>query len=246
MRHTLYWERDPSDREPPPIGGTIEVGGDEAMHATKSKRLREGDGCVVCDGAGTLASCVVERATKSRVTLRVDGVERAMPASPRVEVFGATPKGQRLDKMLDMLGQCGCALWRPLTTARGVVEPGAHKLERARRIGVEALKQSGRAHLMAIGGEASFEEALAPDEGVTILLADGEGVWRPPTFGEVTHTVRVLVGPEGGFTPGERATALERDAGLVRLGVHVMRIETASVVATAWAMMGGEGHQRDA
>ena len=237
MRHTLYWDRHSEGGTPPPNGQVVEIAGDEAMHATKSKRLREGDGCVVCDGAGVVVSGVVVRATKSRVEVEVVSSEVVAPLRPRVEVFGATPKGQRLDKMLDMLGQCGCALWRPLSTSRGVVAPGAHKLERARRISVEALKQSGGAHLMAIGEEVSFTDALTPTPGTRIVLADGTGEQAVRGLGEGVGTVRLLVGPEGGFTDEERAMALEQGrATCVSLGPLVMRIETASVVGAAWAM----------
>jgi 16S rRNA (uracil1498-N3)-methyltransferase len=43
--------------------------------------------------------------------------------------------------------------------------------------------------------------------------------------------VRLLVGPEGGWTEGELADAVEAGARVVRFGRHVMRIETAAVVA---------------
>jgi 16S rRNA (uracil1498-N3)-methyltransferase len=239
MRHTLFWQRGADAGSPPSIGDAIELVGDEAMHAVKSKRLREGDACLVCDGAGVVATCAVVRATKSRVELAVEGAEVVEAATPRVEVWGATPKGQRLDKMLDMLAQCGCALWRPMSTERGVVEPGAHKLERAERISVEALKQCGRAHLMAIGEEASFADALDAGAGTRVVVADAGGTSAAWGSDGGTACVRLLVGPEGGFTPAEMALARERGAAVVRLGVHVMRIETASVVGCAWAMTDG-------
>lgn len=238
MRHTLYWEREEGAGTLPDTGELIELVGDEAMHAAKSKRLREGDGCLLCDGAGVVASCVVVEARKSRVVVRVEGAAVRPAPTPRVEVCGATPKGQRLDKMLDMLAQCGASCWRPLVTSRGVVEPGAHKLERARRISVEALKQSGRAHLMAIGEEIAFEEAL---EGARVVVCDGSGAsgeWRVASGAD--H-VRVLIGSEGGFTPEEMTLARERGAEVVRLGAYVLRIETAAVVATGLLMSGSVG-----
>ncbi len=234
MRHTLYWHRGPASGRPPTIGEIIEIDGDEAMHGVKAKRLREGEVCRACDGAGVVLLGEVIEAKRSRLRLRIDEARFEAPTTPRLEVCSATPKGQRLEKMLDMLAQCGVAVWRPLVTRRGVVEPGAHKLERAERISIEALKQCGRAHLMRIEGDIGLEEALDDADGTRVVVADGtgdSGAWEGDA-----ERVRVLVGPEGGFSDEELALVRERGARVARLGPHVLRIEAASVLASGWVM----------
>ncbi len=235
MAHTLYWERDPASAgaAPPAPGESITITGEEAAHAAKSKRLRPGDGLRVTDGAGLVCLAIVERTTKSTLELTIEAAELVPAIMPRVEVCSAAPKGQRLDKMLDMLGQTGAASWRPLATDLGVVEPGANKLARAERIAVEALKQSGGGHAMQIEGEVPFAEALEAPEGTTVLIADASGANLSAEGGAGVGSaacVRLLVGPEGGFTERERALAESSGARAVRLGPRILRIETACVI----------------
>jgi 16S rRNA (uracil1498-N3)-methyltransferase len=45
--------------------------------------------------------------------------------------------------------------------------------------------------------------------------------------------VLALVGPEGGFTAAELAAAEHAGAGLVNLGPHILRVETAAVALAA-------------
>ena len=64
----------------------------------------------------------------------------------------------------------------------------------------------------------------------TALLAEGGS----PASRE--QPLVLVVGPEGGLTEEERGALLEAGAGPVRLGPHVLRIETAAEAAVAIAM----------
>jgi 16S rRNA (uracil1498-N3)-methyltransferase len=50
-----------------------------------------------------------------------------------------------------------------------------------------------------------------------------------------THapTIRLLIGPEGGWTPDELRAARDAGARIASFGPHTMRIETAAPVAAA-------------
>ncbi len=66
-----------------------------------------------------------------------------------------------------------------------------------------------------------------------VVVADAEGTrYRPGSGGRAG--VRLLIGPEGGWSDAERA-AIGSAPGvlLARFGPHVMRIETAAVAAAA-------------
>jgi 16S rRNA (uracil1498-N3)-methyltransferase len=144
-----------------------------------------------------------------------------------VEVVSAAPKGPRLGDMIDGLSQVGAASWSPLDSARGVVEPGAAKLGRLERIAAEAAKQCGRAWRLEIGAGLRFEDSLG---GGNVVLADALGA---PYKASGQGTVRVLVGPEGGWDPRELDAARRAGVRIARFGPHAMRIETATVAAAA-------------
>jgi 16S rRNA (uracil1498-N3)-methyltransferase len=222
-RHTIVVDDRPLPTDP---GAPISIEGDEAKHAIRVKRVGEGDIVRLLDGKGTV---VITRVTEARRTLHVvvDSVAEEPRPAISVQMATATPKGPRLDKMIDMLGQVGAASWCPLATKLGVVEPGSNKIDRMERICRESAKQSLRAWPMTIGSPMSFKGALATEEGTRLVIADASGGdYRPAGRG----TVRALVGPEGGWTDEERSAAQSAGAQVVSLGPHVLRIETAAVV----------------
>lgn len=225
-RHTLYLDDRPLPSSP---GESIRVEGDEAKHAIRVKRLGNGDQVRVLDGKGGV---LLMRVTDARRTLElvVEAIETQPSPSFEIQIASATPKGPRLDKMIDMLGQVGAGLWQPLSTKYGVVEPGANKIDRMERICRESAKQSLRAWPMKIGAPLSFEDSLVTEPGTRLVIADASGGDYQPGGAGV---VRALVGPEGGWTEGELDAARKAGAQVVGLGPHVLRIETAAVVLCA-------------
>lgn len=213
----------------------ITVEGEEAKHAVRVKRLRPGDPIRILDGQGSIALGHVE-STGRELTVLINSVERAEPVRPAVHAWTATPKGPRIDKMIDSLVQAGAASWRAMSTSLGVVDPGSGKLDRVQRIAAEAAKQSQRPWLMEIDRKSSFDDALMPSPGQALVIADGSGsAYRPTGAG----SIRVLIGPEGGFTPDELDRSRRAGAQVISLGPHFMRIELAAPIAVA-AILAGE------
>jgi len=214
----------------PKPGEVAAIEGDEARHALRVKRVRGGEQVELLDGRGGVALGEVVEGGRDELRVRIRDVRHVEPTRPRVEVWTAVPKGGRVDEMIDQLAQAGAASWGPLETARGVVEPRESKMERLERIAREASKQCGRAWTLAIAAKQTAADALRGGEGVRVVVADssGGGYRRDPGR---TNTIRLLIGPEGGWTPEELAAAGAAGATIAAFGPHVMRIETAAVVA---------------
>ena len=222
-RHTLYLT------EIPEPGTSILIEGDEAKHAIRVKRVAAGDLIALTDGRGLTALANVTDARRT-LTLTVRTTDHAARTSPSVRVLTASPKGPRLEKMIDALSQVGAASWGALGTKLGVVDPGENKLDRAERVALESAKQCGRAWLLEIGETATLEEACSAPAGTDVVIADASGESYTPT-GDAC--VRVLIGPEGGWREDELERAQESGARACRFGPYVMRIETAAAAATA-------------
>lgn len=238
------------DVEVPPVGEVLRIGGDEASHALRVKRLEPGQRLRVLDGAGFVAiarltgthkggreGLVMEALIEQRDQSPFPGV------SPWVDVLSATPKGARVDEMIDALSQVGAASWSPLETERGVVDPREHKLARLERIARESAKQCGRAWVLRIEGKQELDAAMRADHAgaaCTIIMADATGEPWPSVAASLAAAprVRLLIGPEGGWTDAERQRARAAGARLVRFGPHVMRIEQAAAAASAVLMAG--------
>ncbi len=229
----------------PDTGQTLEIAGEEAAHAVRVKRVSPGDHLGLMDGAGVLAEATAEQVIKGgkrdgpALIVRIDSrSEVPWPGvAPQVEVLSATPKGSRVDELVDGLSQAGAASWSPLHTARGVVDPRDAKLARLERIAREAAKQCARPWMLRIGPQQSFARAIEPD-GAHVVVADATG---GPWVGSMNdgRRLRLLVGPEGGWTGDELAGATRAGATIARFGVHTMRIEVAAVAACAVLMSHG-------
>lgn len=223
-----------TDAIPSDVGSVVRIGGEEAHHAARVRRLEPGDKVALHDGLGGIAETSLVRAQKSRddwsLELRVDAVRREPAPSPPLEVWASAPKGDRLEAMLDGLSQIGASAWRPLLSERTVVEPRPGKLDRLRRVTIESMKQCGRAWALSIGEPASLARVFETGAWVVVAHADAAMLAAPQA---VPTAVRLVVGPEGGLSPTELESLRCGGATLATFGPHIMRIETAAVVAAS-------------
>jgi 16S rRNA (uracil1498-N3)-methyltransferase len=216
--HRIMLREGPEARE----GQTLRIDGPEAKHA-RVRRLAPGDRVEILNGWGCVAMATVV-GFPGALEVRVEEVRRVERLSPRVEVASATPKGGRLDELIGGLSQVGVGSWRGLRTNRGVAEVRGSKSARIEKLAEEASKQCGRAWVMEVGKELSIEEAVAGE----VVVADAEGQAYEASGG---REIRLLVGPEGGWTEDEMRLMREAGARVCSFGAHVMRIEVAAVVA---------------
>lgn len=180
-------------------------------------RLSSGAAITYTDGRGTVGEglwdgSVIERGNERTVTSVV----------PIVTIAVAPPRSKDRQRFIvEKLQELAVQRLVWLSTAYGQVRPpGADK---ATAWATAALEQSRGAHLMEID-EAALG-ALDVDE---VLWADGTGDPVGSLAGG-EGSVTIAIGPEGGWSSGERALFANR----VSLGPTVLRTETAAIVAAA-------------
>lgn len=188
-------------------------------HLQRVLRVRAGEAITVSDGAGGVRACRFgDELEPAEPTRRVER------PSPEVTVAFAPTKGDRPEWAVQKLTEVGVDRIVPLVTARSVVrwddDRVAHHLARLRRVVREAAMQSRRAWLPTVEDVEVFADATARPGAV---LADLDG--EPPSLACPV----VLIGPEGGWADEELEQTTARPR--VRLGEHVLRTETAAVVA---------------
>jgi 16S rRNA (uracil1498-N3)-methyltransferase len=213
---------------------TLHIEGDEAHHALRVKRLRTNETVELLDGSGTTARATLESPDPRRrtITVRVLASHHHPPVRPAVHVYAPAPKGAALEHMIDQLSQAGAASWTPLRTDHSEREP--RSLDRLRRVAIESAKQCGRPYLLDIRPPADLAAALRSD--ALVLVADAAG--SSPEAVEA-DSIAVLIGPEGGWSDAERDRFAASGLRRLKLGPHVMRIETAAVVAAAAMLLPG-------
>jgi 16S rRNA (uracil1498-N3)-methyltransferase len=225
----------------PSVGEIALIEGDEAKHAARVKRLQPGHHALLLDGRGSVARGVIlgpealtpeqsarrERRGEWLLPIRIEHTDHAPPVRPSLNLFTATPKGARLDDMIDALSQAGAASWSPLDTRHGVVDPRETKLARIERLAVEASKQCGRPWVLTTGPKRTLRDLLGSPTTPVVLADASGGPYRPTGAAEIS----LLIGPEGGWASEELDMARAANARVHSFGPYVMRIETAAVVA---------------
>ncbi|MDE6497346.1 MAG: 16S rRNA (uracil(1498)-N(3))-methyltransferase [Muribaculaceae bacterium] len=221
----------------PDIATTAVLPETDSQHCVRVLRMREGDEVQVVDGAGRRYHCTIALAHSKHTALRVESVEeqpRVWPCDISVAV-APTKHLDRMEWLVEKLVEIGVDRITPLRCARS--ERKDINCERLRKIAVAAMKQSLKAVLPriddimplasylaeeAVEGEQRFVGYCDEDVVTRRLLARSYSPGCP---------VRLLIGPEGDFTPAEIAATLEAGYTAVTMGDNRLRTETAALVA---------------
>ncbi len=219
--------------------------GDEARHAVKVLRLREGDKCTVFDGEGRAVVASIS-AILSQQEIVLEIVEECPAHSPLPEITlcQSVPKGGNMDLIIQKAVELGAARIIPLITEHTVVRiaPAEAEAKRAKweRTALEACKQCGRNTLPVIEQPQAFHEWLncftLPGTAVIASLAPGARPIREEleqARKNGSRSAALLVGPEGDFSEIETAAALAKGFAPVTLGPIVLRVETATFFGLA-------------
>src|SRR5579883_1828278 len=118
----------------------------------------------------------------------------------------------------------------PFTASRSNVAPG-NRHERWMRILIEAAKQSKHYCVPELDAAKTFEQTISIAASSKIMFAERDGHPLQPAL--AGSPVLYLVGPEGGWTDGEMAAALNAGFQLVSLGASILKAETAAIVGGA-------------
>lgn len=224
--------------------------GDEARHLARVMRASVGDRVELFDGQGHAWRAEIRTVGRGKVELELlrdgrcdedeaDQTPTATRDTPTLTIAAALPKGDRQKWMVEKLTELGTARLVPLATARSVAEATPSALARLQRQVIEACKQCRRNRLLEITEPLSLHEACRSRDADTLgLLADPEGQPASTLLASQPKSILALVGPEGGFTDDERQLALDAGFTLIRLGPHILRVETAAVALAATAIGG--------
>jgi 16S rRNA (uracil1498-N3)-methyltransferase len=179
----------------------------------------------------------------------------ALPVTLLLSVF----KFDRMEWALEKAVELGCGRIVPVLaerTEKHLAQAAAKRVERWRRLALEAAKQSRRSDLPQIGEPTWLAEILAmnepashpqesPADTVTaphplrILLSETEEdqpllrILQQNAGSVETGGVMLAVGPEGGWTPSEIAQFTRTGWHSASLGPRILRVETAVIAALA-------------
>ena len=212
---------------------------EETHHLARVLRLPVGSRVAVCDGRGRVAAAAVIAFREGQAVLALGEDLPGGTESPlRLTLGLGLAKGEVMDQVVRQAAEMGLSRFIPFSSTYAEKispERADRRLARWRRQVRESLKSSLRTVLPEFSPVQDFAQVLEGPEEVKLLCYEGEAKegLRAPAAGERVGAVRLLVGPEGGFTPEEVRQAREAGFRIVSLGPRRLRVETAALAALA-------------
>lgn len=168
---------------------------------------------------------------------------------PHIKIFLAQAllKSKSMDLVIKKSTELGVMSIIPVITKRTVVRIDAgieKKVERWKKLAIEASKQCGRSILPEISTPVSISDLLEKEVGAwRLYLSENGGTFlRDIIFSRtdiiergkcVPDSVIILVGPEGGWAAGEEEVLKKHGYEAVYLGQNILRAETAALSGLA-------------
>jgi 16S rRNA (uracil1498-N3)-methyltransferase len=198
-------------------------------------RLNAGDAVSLFNGTDGEWLSYITTVTKKAVDVHVERLAAAVQAPPDIDYIFAPLKHARLDYMVQKATELGARRLRPVITQRTIAE--RVNLDRMRANAIEAAEQCNLVFVPEVMEPLPLAKLLASWEPARRLIYCDEtaSIANPvETLKAITPPAAVLVGPEGGFTPEERAHLKSLNyVKAISLGPRIMRADTVAIAALA-------------
>ncbi|PAX55210.1 16S rRNA (uracil(1498)-N(3))-methyltransferase [Brunnivagina elsteri] len=196
-------------------------------------RSYDGDKFIAIDGTGKW--WLTKLQGEFGIVLELLEVQTELPIS--VTLLLALPKGNGFDDVVRACTELGVANIVPVLSDRTLLNPSPQKLERWRRIAIEATEQSERTIIPTILEPMTFKAALSALTAEQKYICEGRNN-NPHLLSylqnqkQITNNqIIIAIGPEGGWTDTELQLATETGYQPVSLGKRILRAITAPTVA---------------
>lgn len=222
---------------------TASLTGQQAVHLARVLRAQAGQQFDVVAN-GFLRRATIESVSENEVRFAL-GEELEADAALPVHLLLAVIKFDHYEWGLEKATELGAARITPVLarrTEKHLAQAASKRVERWRRITLEAAKQSRRSDVPDVDEPVTLKEALklvqAPhklllaetEQENTLVAALHHGVNDGPDA-EHNHALAFAVGPEGGWTSEEMQIFSDAGWKPVTLGPRILRAETAAIAA---------------
>lgn len=219
------------------VGQTCLLADDAANHVGRVLRMQADQALELFNGDGNNYQALIVEVGKKTVTVVINSVAANPVESPlRIHLGQGISRGDRMDFAIQKAVELGVAEITPLFTERCGVKLDAERAEKKReqwqKIVISACEQSGRSMVPVVNPLNNLDKWLGQDTKELKLTLDP---WAKDTIKTLTQAqaVRLVIGPEGGFSDKEVQQTEQAGFTAVQLGPRVLRTETAALTAIA-------------
>jgi 16S rRNA (uracil1498-N3)-methyltransferase len=210
--------------------------GAHADHLVRVLRVRLGQEFDIVTG-DTVRRATVASVADGRVEFEL-GEKIPVAATARITLLLSIFKFDRLEWVIEKCTELGVARIVPVIACRTdahLASAAVKRVERWRRIALQAAEQSRRESPPEVDSPIKLPEAVVLPGVLRIVMAESEQQIRLRDVFSSTAKGQVLlaIGPEGGWT-GEELQLFQKAGWLpASLGQTILRAETAAIVASS-------------
>ena len=219
-------------------GAELALDPGQSRYLAAVMRQAVGDEVLAFNGRDGEWRCAITVIGKRAVAVKAVSLERSQAMGPDLDLVIALVKRGRLETIVEKACELGARRVRLITTERTNAERA--RVERLALIATEAAEQTGRLDVPEIGEPLKLDRLIANwAPGRRLLFCDEAGDARPvleALAGDAAGRWGILIGPEGGFSPSERAMLRALPYAVpATLGPRILRADTAAISAlTLW------------
>ena len=201
-------------------------------------RLNAGDSITLFNGTGNDFDATLQAIGKRHAECHITAQRQPENESPlAITLVQAISSSERMDFTLQKSVELGVRAIQPIISERCVVrlsgERAEKRVQRWQDIVIAACEQSGRSIVPTVQPIVSFNDYLRQMPPELHLMMSLRRATTLRNIAPAPQTLRLMIGPEGGWTPAEEQAALEAGVQTITLGKRVLRTETAAMAAMA-------------
>jgi 16S rRNA (uracil1498-N3)-methyltransferase len=226
-------------------GAELALDEGQSRYLAAVMRLAAGDELLVFNGRDGEWRAGVSAVGKRAVSLTVRTQARPQTAGPDLDLVAALVKRARLETIVEKAAELGARRVRLVTTER--TNADRTRVDRLAAIAAEAAEQTGRLDVPEIAAPVTLERLIGAWEAGRRLLFCDEAGEAPPILDALAADAApgpwaILIGPEGGFSPAERAMLRALSYAVpCSLGPRILRADTAAIAALSlWQAARGD------
>ncbi|WP_289005693.1 16S rRNA (uracil(1498)-N(3))-methyltransferase [uncultured Kingella sp.] len=201
-------------------------------------RLNTGDNITLFNGTGSDFDATLQEIGKRHAECHITAQRQPENESAlNITLVQAVSSGERMDFTLQKSVELGVHAIQPMISERCVVrlsgDRAEKRVQRWQDIVIAACEQSGRSIVPTVQPIVSFADYLRQMPPELHLMMSLRRAQALRDIAPVPQTLRLMIGPEGGWTPAEEQAALAAGVQTITLGKRVLRTETAAMAAMA-------------
>ena len=220
------------DDLPTEPGSQYEFNNDDALHAIRVLRMKNGDLFNLSDGKGSWSHVEAVEVHKKYMTVQVIKSGHQEPLDTHFTVIQAIPKGDRIKETVELCTEGGAdriVMWK---AARSIGKSD-DKIEKLHVTAREASKQSRRFRIPEVLGVAATNAVVdqIAQADLAIVFHESATMKLSQIVTPGCKKVAIIIGPEGGLTDDEIDTFAAAGAKVALMGRPILRSAHAGLAA---------------